>query len=68
MKKVDLFKYMLELEEINEDLMQEISETDELMRRIGFSNGLATVKAVALSMCEKKKRKNQEEDLFDELF
>lgn len=55
MKKVDLLKQMLELEEINKDLLQEIHETDEIMRRIGFSEGLATVKAVAISMCEKNK-------------
>ncbi len=54
MKKVDLFKQLLELEEINAELLQEIYETDQIMRRIGFSDGLATVKAVALSMCDDK--------------
>ena len=57
MKKDDLLKQMLELEEINEDLLQEIYETDQIMRRIGFSDGLATVKAVAISMCKKKKKR-----------
>lgn len=60
MKKTDLFKEMLELQEMNEDLLQEIYEADQIMRRIGFSDGLATVKAVALSMCKKK---NEEEEL-----
>lgn len=60
MKKTELFKEMLELQEMNEDLLQEIYEADVLMRRIGFSDGLATVKAVAMSMCEKRE---QEDDL-----
>lgn len=62
MKKEELLKQMLELEEMNAELMQEIYETDQIMRRVGFSEGLATVKAVALDLCKRHKKPPPELD------
>lgn len=50
MKKKELLEEMKELELLNQELMDEIMESDHIMRKIGFSNGLSTVKAVAAEM------------------
>lgn len=47
MTKAQLEKKVAYLESINDQLMTEVSYCDELMRLLGFSNGLATVKATA---------------------
>lgn len=51
MNKDDLLKRLTDLEGQNESLLDELYETDLIMRQIGFSHGLATVKAVAEEMC-----------------
>ncbi len=60
MKKAELIKQMIQLEMANEELLEEIYETDQIMRRIGFSNGLATVKAVAYEMRNQNNSPNNE--------
>lgn len=48
-----LTKRVAELESINDQLMSELEYLDSLMRSVGFSNGLATVKATALELYER---------------
>lgn len=47
MTKAQLLKKIAYLESLNDQLMTEVSYVDHLMRMIGFSDGLATVKATA---------------------
>ena len=47
MTKLELQKKMAYLESINDQLMTEIHYIDDLMRQIGFTDGLQTVKATA---------------------
>lgn len=47
MTKAQLLKKIAQLESINDQLITEVSYVDHLMRMIGFSDGLATVKATA---------------------
>jgi hypothetical protein len=47
MTKTQLEKRVAYLESINDQLSTEVCYCDELMRLLGFSGGLATVKATA---------------------
>lgn len=47
MTKTQLERRVAYLESINDQLITEVSYCDELMRMLGFSEGLATVKATA---------------------
>ena len=47
MTKAQLEKRVAYLESINDQLTTEVCYCDELMRLLGFSEGLATVKATA---------------------
>lgn len=45
--KEQLLKKMAKLESMNDQLLAELSYVDQLMRSVGFANGLETVKATA---------------------
>ena len=47
MNKEDLYKRKHELELVRDQLWSELIYVDELMRRVGFTDGLNTVKATA---------------------
>jgi len=47
MTKAQLTKRIAMLESINDQLITEVSYLDNLMRLVGFSDGLKTVKATA---------------------
>jgi endonuclease III len=44
------------LETMNDQLVTELTSLDELLRGVGFSNGIATVKATASEILVEKKR------------
>ena len=60
MNKEELQKKLAQLEFTNDQLMSELRYLDGLMRSIGFSDGLATVKATAREILEREG--GQEED------
>lgn len=60
MKKADLLKRLAYLESINDHLLTELGYVDHLMRLVGFSGGLETVKVTARELYEAEK-----EDSFD---
>lgn len=53
MEQERLIKRLAELESINDQLVSELEYLDTLMRSVGFTNGLATVKATALELYER---------------
>jgi hypothetical protein len=53
MTKAQLLKKIAYLESINDQLSTEVSSLDQMMRLIGFSGGLETVKATAQEIIEK---------------
>ncbi|NGX34850.1 MAG: hypothetical protein K1060chlam1_01207 [Candidatus Anoxychlamydiales bacterium] len=61
MKKKDLIKKIAKLETINDQLVTEIEYLDLLARRIGFEEGLKTLKSAAIEILE-------EEDIEDPPF
>jgi endonuclease III len=44
------------LETMNDQLETELTSLDELLRRVGFSNGIATVKATASEILVERKK------------
>lgn len=46
-KKLDLNKEVARLEFANDQLLAELAYIDQLMRQVGFSEGLASLKATA---------------------
>jgi hypothetical protein len=47
MTKAQLLKKIAVLESVNDQLSTEVSYIDQLMRLVGFAEGIATVKATA---------------------
>ncbi len=52
MKPKDLERKLAKLESINDQLVAEIRFLDELARKLGFSEGLKTLKSAALELIE----------------
>lgn len=53
MTKAQLLKKIAHLESVNDQLLTEVNYVDQLMRLIGFTHGLAGVKATAQEILEK---------------
>ena len=53
MTKAQLLKKIAYLESLNDQLSTEVVYVDQLMRMIGFSDGLITVKATAKEILDK---------------
>lgn len=51
-----MLKRISELETINDQLLTEINYLDQLLKQIGFEQGLATLKAAAQELIEEDKR------------
>jgi hypothetical protein len=54
MTKAQLLKKIARLESINDHLESEVNYVDELMKLIGFQEGLGTVKAAAKEIIRQK--------------
>lgn len=63
MKKTDLLKKVARLESINDQLSTELSYVDQLMRMVGFSNGLETVKLTAKELYDAESNENDFPDV-----
>jgi len=59
--KAQLLKKIAHLESMNDQLMTEITYVDRLMKMIGFSSGLAGVKASAQEILENGYLESDEE-------
>jgi hypothetical protein len=56
-----LLKRISELESLNDQLLSEIRYLDELMREIGFEEGLKTLKLAAHEILEQDRRSSLED-------
>ncbi|MCE5317582.1 MAG: hypothetical protein LLG04_09535 [Parachlamydia sp.] len=52
MTKQELLKKIAELEFTNDQIQSELAYIDQLMRTVGFTDGLESLKATALELCE----------------
>ncbi len=55
MEKDKILKRISELETINDQLVTELSYLDQLLKQIGFEQGLVTLKAAAQELMEEEK-------------
>lgn len=55
MNKDDLLKRISELESVNDQLIAEIRYLDQLLKQVGFEEGLKTLKFAAEEMIEQDK-------------
>jgi hypothetical protein len=62
MTKEQLLKRVSELESINDQLQTEIRYLDQLLKEVGFEEGLKTLKLAALEIIEQDKNPNFEEE------
>jgi hypothetical protein len=53
MTKVELLKKIAQLESINDQLQTEVEYVDQLMKMLGFTEGLLTVKHAAKEIIDK---------------
>lgn len=60
MKKTDLQKKIARLETLCDHLLTELGYVDNLMRLVGFSGGLETVKLTAKELYEIEKKENSD--------
>jgi hypothetical protein len=56
MTKEQMLKKLSELESINDQLQAEIRYLDQLLREVGFEEGLKTLKFAAQELIEQDKR------------
>ena len=63
MAKANLLKKIARLESINDHLVAELSYIDHLMKLVGFTGGLETVKLTAKELCEAEQQENQSDQL-----
>lgn len=59
MNKEQLLKRVSELESLNDQLIAEIRYLDELLREVGFEDGLKTLKFAAKELIEEDRREEQ---------
>ena len=57
MEKEKMLKRLSELETINDQLLTELNYLDQLLKQIGFEQGLITLKAAAQELIEEENRK-----------
>ena len=50
MKKKDILKRAARLESINDQLLTEICSLDSMMKKLGFKDGIKTLKITALEL------------------
>ena len=62
MNQAELEQKKATLETQNDQLLSELAYIDQLMRKVGFSNGLETVKATAYELIEVDEELEGEQD------
>lgn len=62
MTNEQLLKRISELESINDQLLTEIRYLDQLLKEVGFEDGLKTLKFAAKEMIEQDKNRHHEEE------
>jgi hypothetical protein len=61
MTKEQMLKKISELESINDQLQTEIRYLDQLLRKVGFENGLKTLKFAAQELIQQDEPREYEE-------
>jgi hypothetical protein len=59
MEKEKMLKRISELETVNDQLLTELNYLDQLLKQIGFEQGLITLKAAAQELIEEENQKEE---------
>lgn len=59
--KKELMRQQAILESLNDQLVTELSYVDQLMRMVGFSGGIETLKVTAKELIEMEEREEEKE-------
>ncbi len=59
MEKEKMLKRISELETINDQLLTELNYLDQLLKQIGFEQGLMTLKAAAQELIEEENQREE---------
>lgn len=59
MEKEKMLKRISELETINDQLLTELNYLDQLLKQIGFEQGLITLKAAAQELIEEENQREE---------
>jgi hypothetical protein len=59
LNKADLIQLMVDLELANEELLEEIRSFDQLMRQVGFKDGIDTIKITAIELTKNYDETNE---------
>lgn len=59
LNKADLIQLMVDFELANEELKEELRSFDQLMRQVGFKDGIDTIKATANELTKNYKTDDQ---------
>ncbi len=59
MEKEKMLKRISELETINDQLLTELNYLDQLLKQIGFEQGLITLKAAAQELIEEDNQREE---------
>lgn len=62
MTKEELLRKIAVLESVNDQLDAEVTYVDQLMRLVGFADGIETVKLTAQEIIDKGLQENDEEE------
>ena len=65
MKEEELLHKIAKLESVNDQLLSEIQFLDEIARKLGFENGIKTLKKAAIELLQEQ-QKNQLKDFEEE--
>jgi hypothetical protein len=60
MEKEKMLKRISELETINDQLLTELNYLDQLLKQIGFEQGLMTLKAAAQELIEEENHREEQ--------
>jgi hypothetical protein len=59
MEKEKMLKRISELETVNDQLLTELNYLDQLLKQIGFEQGLITLKAAAQELIEEENQREE---------
>jgi hypothetical protein len=59
MNKEDMMKRISELESMNDQLLTEIRYLDQLLKEVGFEEGLTTLKFAAKELIDQDKKEDE---------
>ena len=68
MKEDELLQKIAKLETVNDQLMAEIQFLDDISRKLGFENGIKTLKKAAVELLQEQQNNKFKRDFNDNFF